>query len=100
MGASGSAVPPCHLLLPGISISLPSPGPAVLPPPASRSYCAPADSRILAGGSFDSRTLVGQVAVINFRGTWCGPCVKELPELQLFWETSASAEDPSPTASG
>ena len=40
----------------------------------------------LAGGTVSSESLEGKVAVINFWGTWCGPCVRELPELQLFWE--------------
>jgi thiol-disulfide isomerase/thioredoxin len=27
-------------------------------------------------------TLKGKVAVINFWGVWCGPCVKEIPDIQ------------------
>ena len=28
--------------------------------------------------------LRGRYAVVNFWGTWCGPCVAEMPELQQF----------------
>ena len=30
--------------------------------------------------------LKGKFAVINFWGTWCGPCKGEMPELQKFYE--------------
>ena len=30
--------------------------------------------------------LKGKFAVLNFWGTWCGPCRGELPELQKFYE--------------
>ncbi|MEJ2679719.1 MAG: redoxin domain-containing protein, partial [Gemmatimonadota bacterium] len=38
----------------------------------------------LAGRSVDSKRFRGKVAVINFWGTWCGPCVAEMPEFQKF----------------
>lgn len=28
----------------------------------------------------------GDVVVINFWGSWCGPCRAEAPDLQLIWE--------------
>jgi tetratricopeptide (TPR) repeat protein len=38
------------------------------------------------GGRFSSESLKGKVAVINFWGVWCGPCVREAPEIQEFAE--------------
>jgi len=38
------------------------------------------------GGTFSSADLKGRIAVINFWGVWCGPCVREAPEIQKFAE--------------
>jgi thiol-disulfide isomerase/thioredoxin len=38
------------------------------------------------GGRFSSESLKGKVAVINFWGVWCGPCVREAPDIQEFAE--------------
>jgi thiol-disulfide isomerase/thioredoxin len=38
------------------------------------------------GGTFSSESLRGKIAVINFWGVWCGPCVREAPEIQKFAE--------------
>jgi thiol-disulfide isomerase/thioredoxin len=38
------------------------------------------------GGRFSSELLQGKVAVINFWGVWCAPCVREAPDIQLFAE--------------
>ena len=33
-------------------------------------------------GAYDPATHAGQVLVINFWGSWCGPCLAEAPELE------------------
>jgi thiol-disulfide isomerase/thioredoxin len=38
------------------------------------------------GKTVSSDELKGKVAVINFWGVWCGPCLYELPEIQSFYE--------------
>ena len=44
---------------------------------------APAFSgELLDGTAFDSSSLTGDVAVINFWGSWCVPCRVETPEFQ------------------
>ena len=37
---------------------------------------------LLGGGDFSSEELSGDVAVLNFWGSWCGPCRVETPEFQ------------------
>jgi thiol-disulfide isomerase/thioredoxin len=34
--------------------------------------------------------LRGKVVLIDFWGTWCGPCVKKLPDVQKFADRYAS----------
>jgi thiol-disulfide isomerase/thioredoxin len=36
------------------------------------------------GGLLDMATLRGKLLLLNFWGTWCPPCVKEMPELDRF----------------
>ena len=38
----------------------------------------------LDGEQVDSAELDGKIAILHFWGTWCGPCVVELPEYQKF----------------
>ena len=35
----------------------------------------------LNGSSVSLSALLGKVVLINFWGTWCVPCLKEIPEL-------------------
>ncbi len=57
------------------------------PPATSVSVGASAPSFELPnldGGTFDSRSLAGEIVVLNFWATWCQPCWREIPELSAI----------------
>lgn len=41
----------------------------------------------IAGRAWDLAELKGKVIVLNFWGTWCPPCVEEIPALQALHDT-------------
>lgn len=52
-------------------------------PPVREGETAPHfESLTLAGDAFDSRSLEGEVVLLNFWATWCRPCLGEIPVLQ------------------
>ncbi len=53
-----------------------------LPRPPTRASDAPAFSLLdIEGGTVSRTTQKGRLTLLNFWGTWCGPCMVELPDL-------------------
>lgn len=53
----------------------------------------------LQGPTLDGRTWrstehLGKVVVVNVWGSWCPPCVAEMPALQQAWDDARAAGDP------
>jgi peroxiredoxin len=54
--------------------------------PVDERASAPAfTGTLLDGGAFTSTELSGEVAVLNFWGSWCPPCRVETPEFQQVY---------------
>lgn len=51
---------------------------------SSGSSGAGADVTIEAPGGFDVASYAGKPLVVNFFGSWCGPCNSEAPDLAVF----------------
>ena len=51
-------------------------------PPDERAAAPEFSGQLLGGGEFSSTELAGDVAVLNFWGSWCAPCRVETPEFQ------------------
>ncbi|MGY2078328.1 TlpA family protein disulfide reductase [Modestobacter sp. SYSU DS0657] len=51
-------------------------------PEAERKSAPEFSGTLLDGGEWDSGELAGDVAVLNFWGSWCAPCRVETPQFQ------------------
>ena len=54
-------------------------------PPDQRAKAPEFSGQLLGGGEFSSTRLAGDVAVLNFWGSWCAPCRVETPEFQQVY---------------
>lgn len=54
-------------------------------PEADRRSAPSFSGELLDESEFDSASLAGDVAVLNFWGSWCAPCRLEMPEFQAVY---------------
>ena len=52
---------------------------------ADRAPAPPFEGELLDGSPFESSSLTGDIAVLNFLGSWCAPCRVETPEFQAVY---------------
>ena len=89
-------VPPSSegLAIPEGSSAVALPSAAELPSPALPLRVGLSDGdlapdftvRTTAGEEYPLSSLRGQVVLLNFWATWCGPCEREMPELQAVYD--------------
>ncbi|MCF0052508.1 TlpA family protein disulfide reductase [Dyadobacter sp. LJ53] len=57
---------------------------------ASAVKSPPINLAVLGSKPFSSESLSGQWILVDFWGTWCGPCRQEHPDLQKFYKSTVT----------
>jgi peroxiredoxin len=60
-------------------------------PEGERASAPEFSGTLLGGGGWSSAELAGDIAVLNFWGSWCAPCRVETPEFQEVYTEVADA---------
>ena len=60
-------------------------------PAEARQAAPPFRGELLDGTAFTSTSLTGDIAVLNFWGSWCAPCRVETPEFQAVYADVAES---------
>ena len=47
--------------------------------------CSEPDYRLVDGGSGKVDDFLGKWLIVNYWADWCPPCIKEMPELEKFY---------------
>lgn len=55
-------------------------------PVRQRKPVPPFGGSLLSGGTYSPSRYAGKAIVVNFWGTWCGPCVVETPAFQKVYD--------------